>query len=85
MSADVSGKYTSKRKIPEDWWELGRTKEEFVEEMSSLFDEYEKIQNKTWWKIAVAARIRVDGRKRSGYLTEKPYKLLETSYKGTFK
>ena len=77
MSADVSGKYTSKGKIPEDWWELGRTKEEFVEEMSSLFDEYEKIQNKTWWKIAVAARIRVDGRKRSGYLTEKPYKLLE--------
>ena len=77
MSADVSGKYTSKGKIPEDWWEMGRNKDEFIEEMASLFDEYEKIQNKDWWKFAVAARIRVDGKKRSGYLTEKPYKLIE--------
>ncbi len=77
MNADISGKYTSKGKIPEDWWELGRTKDEFIEEMASLFDEYEKIQNKDWWKFAVAARIRVDGKKRSGYLTEKPYKLIE--------
>lgn len=77
MSADVSGEYTSKGKIPEDWWEAGRDKEEFVEEMSALYDEYEKVQNKDWWKMAVAARIRVDGKKRSGYLTEKPYKLIE--------
>ncbi len=30
-----------------------------------------------WWEFAVAARIRADGEKRTGYLTEKPYKLLE--------
>ena len=77
MSADVSSDYTEKGKIPEDWWETGRDKEEFVEEMSNLFDEYQKINNKDWWKMAVAARIRVDGKKRSGYLTEKPYKLIE--------
>src|SRR5690606_28919124 len=77
MNADVSGEYTSKGKIPEDWWEVGRDKEELVEEMSALYDEYEIIQNKDWWKMAVAARIRVDGKKRSGYLTEKPYKLIE--------
>ncbi|MET3036914.1 DNA methyltransferase [Chryseobacterium sp. NRRL B-14859] len=77
MSADISSEYTNKGKIPEDWWEMGRDKEEFVEEMSNLYDEYEKIQDKNWWKMAVAARIRVDGKKRSGYLTEKPYKLIE--------
>lgn len=77
MSADVSSVYTDKGKIPEDWWEMGRNKDEFVDEMSNLYDEYEKIQNKNWWKMAVAARIRVDGKKRSGYLTEKPYKLIE--------
>ena len=77
MNSDVSGDYTSKGKIPEDWWEMGRTKEEFLSEMESLFDEYKKIENKTWWNIAVAARIRVDGKKRTGYLTEKPYKLIE--------
>ncbi|MBK9292470.1 MAG: hypothetical protein IPM52_12710 [Bacteroidetes bacterium] len=77
MSADVSSDYTEKGKIPEDWWETGRDKEEFVEEMSNLFDEYQKIKNKDWWKMAVAARIRVDGKKRTGYLTEKPYKLIE--------
>lgn len=77
MSADMSSVYTDKGKIPEDWWEMGRNKDEFVDEMSNLYDEYEKIQNKNWWKMAVAARIRVDGKKRSGYLTEKPYKLIE--------
>ncbi|MCB0540997.1 MAG: site-specific DNA-methyltransferase, partial [Bacteroidetes bacterium] len=77
MNSDVSGDYTNKGKIPEDWWEMGRTKDEFISEMAELFDEYEKIENKTWWKMAVAARIRVDGKKRSGYLTEKPYKLIE--------
>jgi adenine-specific DNA-methyltransferase len=30
-----------------------------------------------WWNIAVAARFRVDGLKRTGYQTEKPLKLLE--------
>ena len=30
-----------------------------------------------WWEIAVAARLRVDGIKRTGYPTEKPNKLLE--------
>lgn len=77
MNADVSGGYTTKGKVPEDWWELGRTKEEFIKEMASLYDEYENIQNRTWWKHAVAARIKTDGKKRSGYLTEKPYKLIE--------
>ncbi|SIT10920.1 adenine-specific DNA-methyltransferase [Chryseobacterium ureilyticum] len=77
MNANVSSEYTDRGKIPEDWWEMGRDKEEFVEEMSNLYDEYEKIKNKNWWKMAVAARIRVDGKKRSGYLTEKPYKLIE--------
>lgn len=77
MSADISSDYTNKGKIPEDWWEMGRDKEEFVEEMSKLYDEYDKIKDKNWWKMAVAARIRIDGKKRSGYLTEKPYKLIE--------
>ncbi|MDP1069587.1 hypothetical protein, partial [Klebsiella pneumoniae] len=73
MNANVSSEYTDRGKIPEDWWEMGRDKEEFVEEMSNLYDEYERIKNKNWWKMAVAARIRIDGKKRSGYLTEKPY------------
>lgn len=77
MNANVSSEYTDRGKIPEDWWEMGRDKEEFVEEMSNLYDEYERIKNKNWWKMAVAARIRIDGKKRSGYLTEKPYKLIE--------
>lgn len=77
MSANVSNEYTNKGKIPEDWWETGRDKEEFIEEMSKLYDEYLKVNNTDWWKMAVAARIRVDGKKRTGYLTEKPYKLIE--------
>ncbi|MGB6094503.1 MAG: DNA methyltransferase [Moheibacter sp.] len=77
MSSEVSDEYTNRGKIPEDWWEMGRDKGEFLEEIDKLFDEYEKVQNKDWWKMAVAARIRVDGKRRSGYLTEKPYKLIE--------
>ncbi len=77
MNADVSKDYTSKGKIPEDWWETGRDKNEFLQEMGILYDEYLKIKDKDWWKMAVAARIRVDGEKRTGYLTEKPYKLIE--------
>lgn len=30
-----------------------------------------------WWEIAIAARLRVDGVKRTGYATEKPNSLLE--------
>lgn len=30
-----------------------------------------------WWNLAVAARFRVDGVRRTGYLTEKPLKLLD--------
>ncbi len=30
-----------------------------------------------WWEFAIAARYRIDGKKRVGYDTEKPYKLLE--------
>lgn len=30
-----------------------------------------------WWEFAVAARIKADGIKRTGYLTEKPYKLMD--------
>jgi len=30
-----------------------------------------------WWEIAVASRIKVDGVNRTGYPTEKPYKLIE--------
>lgn len=36
-----------------------------------------------WLKAAVAARIRVDGEKRTGYITEKPYKLMERLIKMT--
>jgi adenine-specific DNA-methyltransferase len=77
MDTESSDEYTNKGKIPEDWWEMGRTKDEFLIEMEALYHEYENIKNKTWWKMAVAARTRVDGKKRSGYLTEKPYKLIE--------
>ena len=30
-----------------------------------------------WWQIAIASRIKVDGINRTGYPTEKPYKLIE--------
>ncbi len=30
-----------------------------------------------WWEFSVAARLRVDQKKRTGYLTEKPLKLIE--------
>ncbi len=47
MDNSVSGEYSSKGKIPEDWWEF-----------------------------AVASRFKVDGNIRTGYPTEKPYKLI---------
>jgi adenine-specific DNA-methyltransferase len=30
-----------------------------------------------WWEFSVAARLKIDGKKRAGYLTEKPLKLME--------
>src|SRR5690606_602584 len=36
-----------------------------------------------WWEIAIAARLRVDGVKRTGYATEKPNALLERIIKAT--
>lgn len=47
MDNSVSGEYSNKGKIPEDWWEF-----------------------------AVASRFKVDGTMRTGYPTEKPYKLI---------
>ena len=77
MTADVSGSYTDKGKIPEDWWELFHTSEDLKSELEILQNEEKVINNADWFKAAVAARIRVDGQKRTGYLTEKPYKLME--------
>lgn len=77
MTADVSGSYTDKGKIPEDWWELFHTPEDLKSEIELLQEEDSRIANSDWFKAAVAARIRVDGQKRTGYLTEKPYKLME--------
>lgn len=77
MTADVSGSYTDKGKIPEDWWELFHTSEDLRSELEILQQEENAINNSDWFKAAVAARIRVDGQKRTGYLTEKPYKLME--------
>lgn len=48
MDKNSSDQYSSKGKIPEDWW-----------------------------PFAVASRFKIDGIKRVGYNTEKPYKLLE--------
>ena len=76
MTADVSGSYTDKGKIPEDWWELFHTSEDLRSELEILQQEENAINNSDWFKAAVAARIRVDGQKRTGYLTEKPYKLM---------
>lgn len=77
MSADVSDEYTEKGKIPEDWWELFHTVDDLKSELDLLQKEKTKINSDDWWKEAVASRIRVDGKKRTGFLTEKPYKLME--------
>lgn len=69
--------YSEKGKIPEDWWVTFPKKEDFLEEFSKIYDEYLKINDKDWLEYAVAARLRVDGEKRTGYLTEKPIKLIE--------
>ena len=77
MSARVSNSYTEKGKIPEDWWELFHTPEDLAEEIQRLGEEQKRLDDADWFKAAVAARIRVDGVQRTGYLTEKPYKLME--------
>ena len=48
MTASISDEYSSKGKIPEDWWEF-----------------------------AVTSRFKIDDKLRTGYPTEKPYKLIE--------
>ncbi|MBQ7024035.1 MAG: hypothetical protein IJN29_10655 [Akkermansia sp.] len=77
MSANVSSSYTEKGKIPEDWWELFHTPEDLADEIRRLSEEQKKIDDADWFKAAVAARIKVDGVQRTGYTTEKPYKLME--------
>lgn len=77
MSANVSSSYSEKGKIPEDWWELFHTPEDLANEIRRLNEENKTINDSDWFKAAVAARIRVDGVQRTGYLTEKPYKLME--------
>lgn len=77
MTASVSGDYTAKGKIPEDWWELYHTEEDLRDELAKLFEDKRNINDFDWFKAAVASRIKVDGVKRTGYLTEKPYKLME--------
>lgn len=77
MSSNVSADYTEKGKIPEDWWELFHTDDDVKSELEILFKDKSLVNNCDWWKEAVASRIRVDGRKRTGFLTEKPYKLME--------
>ncbi|MBR5888030.1 MAG: site-specific DNA-methyltransferase [Akkermansia sp.] len=77
MSANVSSSYSEKGKIPEDWWELFHTPEDLADEIRRLSDEQKKINDADWFKAAVAARIKVDGVQRTGYMTEKPYKLME--------
>lgn len=77
MSSNISADYTEKGKIPEDWWELFHTDEDLKSELENLFKDKSLVNNSDWWKEAVASRIRVDGRKRTGFLTEKPYKLME--------
>ncbi len=77
MNADMSSGYAEKGKIPEDWWELFHTPEDLADELRRLSEEQKNINSDDWFKAAVAARIRVDGVQRTGYLTEKPYKLME--------
>ncbi len=77
MSSHVSNSYAEKGKIPEDWWELFHTPEDLADEIRRLGEEQKRIDDADWFKAAVAARIKVDGVQRTGYTTEKPYKLME--------
>ena len=77
MGKESSSEYTEKGKIPEDWWEVFYNMSDLESELKKLYKEDYINNNPDWLKAAVAARIRVDGKKRTGYLTEKPYKLIE--------
>ena len=77
MGKETSADYTEKGKIPEDWWEIIYNKSDLESELRTYYQEGYVSKNSDWFKAAVAARIRVDGKKRTGYLTEKPYKLIE--------
>ena len=77
MGKETSADYTEKGKIPEDWWEIIYNKSDLESELRTFYQEGYVSENSDWFKAAVAARIRVDGKKRTGYLTEKPYKLIE--------
>lgn len=77
MGKESSADYTEKGKIPEDWWEIVYNQSDLESELRTYYKEGYVNSNADWFKAAVAARIRVDGKKRTGYLTEKPYKLIE--------
>lgn len=77
MGKETSADYTEKGKIPEDWWEIVYNQSDLESELRTYYKEGYVNNNADWFKAAVAARIRVDGKKRTGYLTEKPYKLVE--------
>lgn len=77
MGKESSSRYTEKGKIPEDWWEIFYNLSDLESELKTIYKEDYINENPDWFKAAVAARIRVDGKKRTGYLTEKPYKLIE--------
>lgn len=77
MGKESSADYTEKGKIPEDWWEIVYNQSDLESELRTYYKEGYVNNNADWFKAAVAARIRVDGKKRTGYLTEKPYKLIE--------
>lgn len=75
MTSDASEEYTQKGKVPEDWWTMYHTIDDLKEDLELLRSE--DVSNADWFKAAVAARIRIDGERRTGYPTEKPYKLME--------
>lgn len=77
MTTAVSNDYAAQGKIPEDWWQLFHTLDDLKEEFEKLNEEAKQTGMGDWLKYAVASRIRVDGLNRTGYLTEKPYKLME--------
>jgi len=54
----------------------GGFKGEMDGKTSKAYTEKGKVPE-DWWQMAVAARFRVDGQRRTGYNTEKPVKLLE--------
>lgn len=61
---------------------VGGFNNEMNKEESQKYTEQGKIPE-DWWKIAVAARRKVDGAERAGYPTEKPQQLLERIIKAT--